>query len=715
MRDRRVSLPIAVRWLAIIPVCSTLMLALPLLAGEPGVASGNGLRVALLPDGSVSRVEINSRRVDGGRSGGFFLRIGGAEETPRATVEADGKSARLKLDWPKSGIAGTAAMTGEASSIAVHGEIVDSSGKDRAVTISFELPVGSEAATKWWDDIDRSRPAAGSAALENVVKTPAGATGTHSPYPLACVSGSSAVALGIPLDRPVLHRFAYSPSTGRLGVSFDFALTPAARRLPSKASFDFVIYPADPVWGFRSALERYYAIYPAFFERRMPKTGGWVAWGNLESVPNFADYGFQFHWGPDQTGVAFDGAHGIYTFLYSDSARFFSDLGVFDKKPDNEQATRAFRELMESADPRGVVLGRPTSATGRVRLETLQREVGPEKAGEWFRKAVAAIRISATTNAKGEFNVGYILNRKDWGPPNWWTGRLFCNMDPAIPGGYGEFLLNDILGRSFPSVRTAGGSYNGVALDNYFVDADTLDFRAEHVAVSEIPLTFSHEGLRPAVLGDFALFRWVSELSRRLRPQGGWVMANAVFATYPFAASVVDIPGYEWNVMDVAPLVRALAYRKPVVSLPVKEEHYQEAFIRKHVRFGLVPGGYADKRFATDTALRALYKRYIPALLKCAEAGWEPVTGAVSDNAAIKVERFGRPGSRVFLSISNATGTAQAGRIRLDTGKLALAAGSLGTADLIGGKVVQWTPEKDAMVASLQLAAEEALVLELAK
>ncbi len=688
---------------------------LPARASGLSVASGAGLRIGISTSGVISRVEIGGRRVDGGGSGGFFLGLGGAKEAAHASAEAAGKSVRLRLGWPERGVSGTASVTGSPLGVAVHGDVVGTSEKERAITLTFELPLGPEAASTWWDDIDRSRPVSGDGVLENVLKTPAGATGTHSPYPLACVSGSSAVAMGIPLDRPVIHRFSYSSSSGRLGVSFDFALTAAARRFSSRASFDFVIFPVDPTWGFRSALERYYAIFPEAFERCVPRIGGWVAFGNLKSVPGFSDYGFRFHWGPNPSSLAFDGAHGIYTFLYSDSARYFSDLGSFDRKPDRQEAARVFHELIDSADPRGIVLGRPESATGRRRFEGLEEEMGAEKAGSWLRKALSAVRISATTDAAGEFNVGFILNKKEWGPENWWTGRLFCNLDPALPGGYGEFLLEDLLGRSLPSASAVGASYEGVALDNYFVDGNTLDFRPEHIAASEIPLTFSHENLRPVVPGDFSMYLWTRELSKRLRAQGGWVMANAVSIPYPFAASLLDIHGYEVNLMDLAPLARALAHHKPVVSLPVKPEHYEEPFLRKHVRFGFVPGGYADKRFATDEALRALYRLYVPALVRCAEAGWEPVTGAVSDNAAVKVERFGRPGAPILLSVTNDSESVQTGRIRLEPGRLRLPLSASRTTDLISGRTVSWKPERGALVTSIQLVAGEALVLDLAR
>ncbi len=62
---------------------------------------------------------------------------------------------------------------------------------------------------------------------------------------------------------------------------------------------------------------------------------------------------------------------------------------------------------------------------------------------------------------------------------------------------------------------------------------------------------------------------------------------------------------------------------------------------------------------------RPLFKEYIPAIRAVAEAGWQPVTLARSDNANVWVERFGKPGGPIYLLRNNSARPRRA-RIRLE-------------------------------------------------
>jgi hypothetical protein len=56
---------------------------------------------------------------------------------------------------------------------------------------------------------------------------------------------------------------------------------------------------------------------------------------------------------------------------------------------------------------------------------------------------------------------------------------------------------------------------------------------------------------------------------------------------------------------------------------------------------------------------RPLFKKYIPLCKRVAEAGWEPVTGALSDNASVIVERFGTQPRPCYLTVYNLGETRQ--------------------------------------------------------
>ena len=62
---------------------------------------------------------------------------------------------------------------------------------------------------------------------------------------------------------------------------------------------------------------------------------------------------------------------------------------------------------------------------------------------------------------------------------------------------------------------------------------------------------------------------------------------------------------------------------------------------------------------------RPLFKKYVPLCRLVAEAGWEPLTGAVSDNDAVIVERFGWQPGLCYLTVFNLAETRQKARVTL--------------------------------------------------
>src|SRR5207248_8015529 len=93
--------------------------------------------------------------------------------------------------------------------IAVSGRVTDTTGRDRAITLVFALPVdarpeGRPGGTTWrWDDdIRRSRPISGDAEYSNTVPVQCGSTGTISLYPLAAIrSDRAGLAIAIDMAR----------------------------------------------------------------------------------------------------------------------------------------------------------------------------------------------------------------------------------------------------------------------------------------------------------------------------------------------------------------------------------------------------------------------------------------------------------------------------------------------------------------------------------
>lgn len=680
------------------------------------VQSGDGLALAFSSSGQLAdvRADGNTAWLSGiAPLGGFFIKdvaAGPDLVAVRSKFEETTDGLRQTGQFPGTDISLEATLSVKPDHIAVSGAIEDTTGKDRAVSLYFALPVAGTG-KQWWDTIDDVRTIDGKSEYGHYSAARFGANGKSSVYPFGCVGG---LALGIPLNRPCINRIAFSSAAQQLYTVFDFALTPATTKFPQRASFSFVIYRHDAWWGLRGAAKKYYGIFGDLIEKRMKRDGGWVCWGDTRNIEPIADLGFLYHWGPGGApAVAYDDKTDIYSFLYNDSVRFFSDLDTFPKKPGTEACTKVFNEYLNTPDPRSFVLSRPTKATGRRRYEGLERKWGREQAEAYLKQCVAAVRRSAARDKEGNFIVGYVINRKDWGPPNWWTGRLFCNPDPDLPDGYGQFLLNEVIGRTFRDYREQGGELDGVGLDNYFTNARYPNYRREHFAYVDYPLTFSQWDLRPVQVGDFALYEWVDALAARMRSQGKFVMANMGVFPFPFAAHPLDMHGYEWNIERVAPTARLLAYHKPVVTLPVRDQHYTEAWIRKHVRFGFLPGGYASgSRFGKKSKLRTVYRKYVPVIRALASAGWEPITHATVDVESIRLERFGGDGGRsVYFTVHNGSDDVVVCSVRVGRAASDLTEKAIKPSVLLCGEVRHARTDADEITVALTIPAQSTSVL----
>lgn len=692
-----------------------------LMAATPGpfateVATDDGLALRFDAEGRLAGVALDGEEV--GRPGeapliGLLVRDVAADSPPVAPtgqVQATERGLLVRQTAGALDVGVEALYAAMGDHISVNVSVENLRAEDRALTVYFALPIPAGEAT-WWDDVVTARPANGNTTLGAFDSISAGANGRHSVLPFGCVAADQALALAIPMNYPILHRIAVSPAGGQLFLAVDLALTAATAKFPNRARFFLTIYGCDPRWGLRSAAERYYRIFPELFEKRMTDEGGWVCWGDLADVPNFEQLGFLYHWGPaGAKAVAFDDAHDVYSFQYSDSGRFFADLGQFAERPTPEQATAAMRALLEAEDVRAHLLDVRETATGRSRYLGLEARMGQEAAVAFVRDQIAAVKRSAMIDGAGNIQVGYLVNREDWGGTDWWTGRTFCNIDPDIPGGYGQFLFERILGPDMESYRAAGAELDGFGLDNFFSNARTLDFEREHLAACDFPPTFASGDFRPVVTGDSAMYEWTAELKRRLEAQGKWLMANTCGQPFCFAQHLLDMNGLEWNLARVGTLARMVAWHKQVVTLPVQPEHYQEPFIRAHLPMGAIPGGYARAgQFDPDTEIARLYERYLPILRRMSAAGWEPVPWAWSSDERVSVERFGS-GGNLLLSLHNHADEPVRTQVRVDLLRLD-ATGARRVTDLTSGEALAATGA-DPLVFTLELAAGDATVVE---
>jgi hypothetical protein len=232
----------------------------------------------------------------------------------------------------------------------------DLAGRDRALTLYVVRSVDARNGT-WWDDPRRSRPVPETGECLHTLNVGAGLGGRASRYPFGCVTTRAAGhAVGLPLDRGRLARFAYNTDRQALYAAVDLGLpAPPEGGAGAVATVDVLFFGFDPEWGFRAALETYYRLCPESFTKRVEREGIWMPFADIATVPGFRDFGFQFQEGAPNPG--FDEEHGIYSFPYVEPMSHWLALAP-DTPRTLDAAMARLGELARQGDPQAVAATR---------------------------------------------------------------------------------------------------------------------------------------------------------------------------------------------------------------------------------------------------------------------------------------------------------------------------------------------------------------------
>jgi len=606
-----------------------------------------------LRGGSGASLKIGETQLGVSGTAGFLVRDAAAQSDFFAFGEQSCPELNLTLSYD---------LNATTNHIRIAGHLADGAGKDRAVTLVFELPVDATG-WRWGDDLRRSRVIDGNGEFVNQVSVRCGATGTLSLYPLAAIwNDRTGLALGLDLGAPAVYRVGYHAGLKRLFIAYDFGLVKDTRRFPSGADFRFVLYRFDPRWGFRAAWQRYLEVFPEFFVVRAREQGLWMPFTDVSRVEGWEDFGFRFHEG--NNNVPWDDEHGILSFRYTEPMTWWMRMrkGVPRTMP---EALRARDELAQGNDPnlRGMAevskLAAMEDETGQPSL--LFRDE------PWCDGAV------------------WSLN------PNPWLGS-----GAATPQQDRRALTNaasvhwDDLTREALYGPQAKGRLDGEYLDSLegYVTAE-LNFRREHFRDTTVPLTFSTDTRQPALFKGLAVFeftRWISDDVHRL---GKLMFANGVPYRFAFLCPWLDVLGTETDWLQAGQyhpasiaqmdLWRTLSGAKPYLLL-MNTDYDQftpdrvEQYFQRALFYGMWPGFFshnaADNPYWQNPKWynrdRPLFRKYLPLIRRVAGAGWQPVTGATCENDQILVERFGPDATGdVFFTLHNDSGQTQTGWVRL--------------------------------------------------
>lgn len=612
-----------------------------------GAQTGGGLAVFYDAAGAeVRQVMCGGKALPAGSGpGGFMVRDAAANSN--FCGFRDGKCEELGLELQGQ-------WTGSDQALRLSGTLRDTTGKDRAVTLLFALPVQATGA-QWGAGVRSARPIT-AGEYSNAVSLGTGATGTMSQYPFSCVTaGDWGLGLGVDIGKPCQYRLVYNADTQQLFAAFDFGLVPDTKAFPSAAPFGLVIFSVDPAWGFRSAAARYYEAFPEAFACRSKDQGIWMPFCKISRVEGFEDFGFKYKEGNDET--AWDDQHGILTFRYTEPSTWWMSMP--------KDMPRTYEAAMAEAKRRA--------------------EKGDQKA--------KALLTSGLHDEQGRYMMQFL-------DTPWCDGAVFSMS--CLPGIQGETSDARIAWSGSVKDQLYGpnrrGDLDGEYLDSLegYVTSDT-NFRREHFAVVNRPLTFTWSDHRPVIHKGFAVDEFVEWIAKDVHGLGKLMMANGVPYRFTFLCRNLDVLGTETDWVrggsyqpmgqDEMGMIRTMCAQKPYLFLMNTNFDALAPFVERYFQRSLFWGMYPSM-FSPDASTgpywespkwynrdRELFKKYQPIIRRVAEAGWHPVTLARTDTPGILIERFGpSPAGEVYLTLFNDGKEPQRAKVRVDANQLGVRA-----------------------------------------
>ncbi|MBC7287580.1 MAG: discoidin domain-containing protein, partial [Armatimonadetes bacterium] len=515
---------------------------------------------------------------------------------------------------------------------------------ERGFTVRMDVLLPAGKTWQWWDDVDTSQPLgdrllARLAALRELPGLPefeGGETpsvGQYSVYPLGVVSAADQwLAVARPMHELIIARFsAVGAPQPTLRTEVDMALS-AHSRNPREATFHIAVIRGEGAGaGMRAALTRMYQIWPEDWQVRTRVFGGWMPFTDLAEIPNVDEFGFAFQEGA--ASPAFVDKLGALSFVYFHCAGEFTNVEGYKRGteplPPYEKVVAAFNEVAK----------RRTGLDGVWDLCGIR---GPD---------------------------GRIAYR-----PEKVYGDFFCQacVDPDLP--YGRIIADELVGRvtrdKFPE-GIDGVYYDGIAAG--------LDYAENHLQVANHPLLWDPQRKRAVNYNLFSSVEWASYVYQKLAGTDKLTMENdSSLSSFAFSIPYIDVPGAEMSInlqRSQARLIRAYTWRKPFCTL-VKADFTQytsahiETYMRRCTAYGILFGFFDISPSGAHPGSsywlhpewydrdRALFRRYMPVARELAQAGWQPLTGALVSGDGAFVERFGPGANGVsYLTVSTDPGT----------------------------------------------------------
>ena len=586
-------------------------------------------------------------------------------------IQRVGDQAKFRGKLPQAGLELDATFSADEHCVRVDGIVRDTTGEDRALGVKFALPLDLAGWT-WHNDAEEREPIATASHHRHTYNCESG-IGVCSVYPWSALSGPEAgLTLALSLSQgPRVFLLQHDQRLPQTSLTFYFGLCADAARNPSSAPFSFVLYRHDPAWGMRSAMERYYRLFPESFLKR-PAYEGFLNYANLERLVPAAHRLDGYAGGIIDAGDFGEG----YRFLWHMH-------GCYD-----------FR-MVHYDDPK-----RPSDETV---LALLNDMVAAEK--EKSRHYIPTAETLKKLVYDSEGHIRYIGDTRYWRPqegynhtdkPGW--GLNFrVNEDPGVSNHLAEVSRRTLEKYAQdPDRQPFDACFTADAIEGYHGNTRGLDYRREHFKTTDVPLTFGKRSLKvamPNTIWDFHHKVWWP-LTQQYKVI---TYGNANGYEQAFTMPYVDIPMIEWEWDRGHPerferYLRAIAYQKIWRFWRVCGNGEKDpASVRRHFHRGLAYAVYPCVGALQSTTgdiepYRAAFRQYVPAIEELSAAGWEPIPHAHATEGLI-VERYGEYArGDLHLTFRNYAEQAKQASVALDREALGIPdAARLVTLDILPG------------------------------
>jgi hypothetical protein len=607
----------------------------------------------------------------------------------------------LKLDFPGTEVSAVVAVKPRGRALQFDCRVRSERICDRGLLLRFAFPLNA-AGWHWHRDAQNAVAIQPSGVYENVVPLRAWADlpewkeqpdlrmgYSNRNFATAITGPAVGLCLAVPLDRPCIFRTAYRGREERLELVYDFALSPDART-PNQAEFSFVLYGCDPRWGFRSALARYYELFPEMFARVVKQPGQWMAFSRLSEIDNADEFRFGLQEGASEP--QYDQRLGVLSTTYFTHAGMGANIPDFNPEKDPLPPHDVQVQAMEKAFKQ------------RTGLDGLYRQVG-------------------LYNAEG------VLDVRKWVAYAHLIAQF--NLDPELP--YGRWTLDRALA-SLDEFRKA----RGADLGGFYYDGLSagVNYRPDHFRTADSPCLWDPVAKKPAINNFYSSCEFARAAAEMLRPRGKITMMNGALGASFFVAPWLDVLGAETGLhLRGEPLnyIRSVTYHKPFLTLLKGNFHQQllhpqiEQYMKECLAYGVVPGFFdwptsglgPGSGYWLHAAYyerdRDLFRKYLPLCCALAADGWEPATHARSATPSVLVERFGpAPDGPVWFTLFNDGKEPARTRLAIETKDLKLDPQAVEAEDAMTGKAVPLAVSGQQCEAELEIPPGDVVLLQVA-